>query len=327
MVVNGVESSCELPYMENQFIDYSLLSSPSPVIAAEELKKLHAALNTWGCFQLVNHGMSEEYLDEIRNVGKQFLGLPQEEKEKYARTPTNVEGYGNDSITSRNVPLTWQYRLILTTYPIEDRKLDRWPQTPHNFSELLNEYSMKVKRLHDTLVQNMALCLNLEENSFLEEYGETFNMISRFNLYIPCDLIDQIRASSIHADSSAMTFLLQDKQLEALEVQKDGNWFKAPVFPRAIFVNVGDQMEIMSNGIFKSAIHRVVPHPEKERISIPMFCSPAHHKEIGPLKALITEHQPPAYRRVNNYRDIFFRYHPTTTRPISTVKISNKRHV
>lgn len=77
--------------------------------------------------------MSEEYLEKVRNVGKEFFGLSEEEREKYSRTATNVEGYGIDSITSTNVPLKWQSRLKLTTYPLEERKLDRWPQTPHSF--------------------------------------------------------------------------------------------------------------------------------------------------------------------------------------------------
>uniref|UniRef100_A0A803MJL8 Non-haem dioxygenase N-terminal domain-containing protein n=1 Tax=Chenopodium quinoa TaxID=63459 RepID=A0A803MJL8_CHEQI len=127
--------AADLPYMENHVIDFSLLSSPSPDVVANELKKLHAALSSWGCFQLVNHGMSVEYLDKVRNVGFEFNRVPQEEKEKYARTATEPQGYGNDSITSNNVPLVWQSRLRLTTYPFEERQLERWPQTPQSFRE------------------------------------------------------------------------------------------------------------------------------------------------------------------------------------------------
>lgn len=83
--------------------------------------------------QLVNHGMSIEYLDEVRNVGKQFFSLPEEEKEKYSRTATDPEGYGTDSISSDNVPLKWQFRLFLAVYPLEARKVHRWPQSPQSF--------------------------------------------------------------------------------------------------------------------------------------------------------------------------------------------------
>lgn len=321
MAAGRIDTFSDLPYMENHTIDFSLLSSPSPAVASHELKKLHAALTSWGCFQLVNHGMSMDYLDEVRNVGRQFFGLSEEEKKKYSRTETDFDGYGNDSITSENVPLKWQSRLFLTAYPLEERKLDRWPLKPHSFRKVMHEYSANVLMLHDKLIQDMARCLNLEENSFVEEYQGTTHIISRFQFYVPCPYIDQIRASSIHADSCSMTFLLQDNQIEALEFEKDGKWFRAPVLPHAIFVNVGDQMEIMSNGIYKSAIHRVVPHPEKERISLPLFCGPAQHKEIGPLKALITEDQPALYKRVKNYREMFFRYHPTGIRPITAVKL------
>lgn len=317
-----VDSSLALPYMEIHMIDFSLLTSPSPDLASEELKKLHLALKSWGCFQLVNHGMSAEFLDEVRNMGKKFFALPEEEKEKYARIPPDHQGYGIDAIGgTENVPLKWQYRLSLVTYPLEKRKPDRWPQTPHSFRETCHEYTMNIKKLHDKMVQAMARCLNVRENAFLEEYGAPTEIISRYQLYVPCSLFDHIRTSSKHSDASTVTFLLQDKEIEGLEVEKDGQWFKAPVIPHALFVNVGDLMEIMSNGIFKSAVHRVVPNPEKGRTSLALFCCSPEQNEVGPLKELVTDDQPAIYQRVKNYRDIFFRYHPIGIRPITTLKI------
>ncbi|KAM1397017.1 hypothetical protein ACFX2I_014640 [Malus domestica] len=75
-------------------IDLALLTTFS--ISADELEKLRSALATWGCFQVINHGMSSEFLDEVREIAKQFFALPVEDKKKYLRQVNDIQGYGND---------------------------------------------------------------------------------------------------------------------------------------------------------------------------------------------------------------------------------------
>lgn len=57
----------------------------------------------------------------------------------------------------------------------------------------------------------------------------------------------------------------------------------------------------MSNGIFKSPVHRVVTNTDKLRISVAMFNEPEPEKEIGPVEGLIDENRPRLYRNVKNY--------------------------
>ena len=54
----------------------------------------------------------------------------------------------------------------------------------------------------------------------------------------------------------------------------------------------------MSNGIYKSPMHRVVTNVEKGKISIAMFNEPDPNKEIGPMEALIDEDRPRRYKSV-----------------------------
>lgn len=312
-----------LPWLDCPLIDYSLLSSSSASLAeaAEELRKFHSALVSWGSFQLINHGITDSLLDEVREVSRKFFVLPIEEREKHLRAPNDPEGYGNDTVMSQNVPHNWNDRLYLNVYPEDQRKLRLWPQTPSDFRGTLHEFTMKVKGVNETLVQAMARSLGLEDNSFLEEYGDRKTIAARINFYPKCPFPELVRASRTHSDASAMTILLQDKQVEGLQVYKDDKWFRVPIIPSALFVNVGDQMEIMSNGAFKSAVHRVVANSERERLSVAMFCSPDPGKEIGPLKKLINENQPPLYKTIRGYGEIFFRYHPKGERPITAIKI------
>ncbi|CAN1774757.1 Jasmonate-induced oxygenase 4 [Linum perenne] len=122
-------------------------------------------------------------------------------------------------------------------------------------------------------------------------------------------------------DASALTFLLQDKQVGGLQFLNGNEWFRVPIIPDALLVNVGDQVEIMSNGVFKSPVHRVVTNSEKERYSLAVFCIPSSEKEIKPAEGLISETRPALYKKVKDYVSIYFEYYQRGRRPIDAAMI------
>lgn len=93
----------------------------------------------------------------------------------------------------------------------------------------------------------MAKSLNLEEDCFVKECGERGSMFLRFNYYPPCPMADHVLGLKSHADGSTITFVLQDKEVEGLQVLKDNQWFKIPIIPDALVINVGDQIEVGNN--------------------------------------------------------------------------------
>ncbi|CAN1774755.1 Jasmonate-induced oxygenase 4 [Linum perenne] len=189
--------------------------------------------------------------------------------------------------------------------------------------ETLQEYGQKIEELNKILLKAMAKSLNLEENCFLDQYGggEEALMTARFNLYPTCPRPDQIIGAKPHADASALTFLLQDKQVGGLQFLNGNEWFRVPIIPDALLVNVGDQVEIMSNGVFKSPVHRVVTNSEKERYSLAVFCIPSSEKEIKPAEGLISETRPALYKKVKDYVSIYFEYYQRGRRPIDAAMI------
>ena len=56
--------------------------------------------------------------------------------------------------------------------------------------------------------------------------------------------------------------------------------------------------QIMSNGIFRSPVHRVVTNAEKERLSVALFYSIDPEREIQPAGKLIDENHPALYKKV-----------------------------
>ncbi|XP_021765371.1 probable 2-oxoglutarate-dependent dioxygenase ANS [Chenopodium quinoa] len=306
------------PLMDAPTIDFSLLSSSSP----DELAKLCSALSSWGCVQLVNHGIPLSILDEVREMSKQFFKLPLEEKEKYSSKGEDLEGYGNTNAVQRG-SLNWNDKLHLQVYPEDKRQLQFWPKNPEKFRTTLHDYSKMNRMILGTFLKAMARSLDLEEDRFLALWGdENEDMtFARFNFYPRCPMSDQVVGLKPHGDGTAITMLLQDNEVEGLQVVKDDRWFRVPVIPQAITILVGDQMEITSNGIFKSPTHKAVVNPKYDRISLAMLFIPSADREIGPLDELINEERPQLYKRLKDYGQVYTQSIPSGERPISIVKI------
>ena len=77
----------------------------------------------------------------------------------------------------------------------------------------------------------------------------------------------------------------------------------------------------MSNGMFKSPVHRVVTNSKNERNTLAVFCLPEREKEIGPVEELIDEKRTRTYKTVKNYVDSYFQNYQNDKRPLDAAKI------
>ncbi|KAI7735749.1 hypothetical protein M8C21_015406 [Ambrosia artemisiifolia] len=308
---NNASSPAKIPV-----IDLSLLTS-----SHLELDKLKTASTSWGCFQAINHGIEGSFLDKVREVSRLFFDLSAEEK-KCLSEENDVEGYGNDMVFSDDQILDWTDRLYLTAFPKDQQRLKFWPKNPTNFKEVVDDYISKIELINHVILKAVARSLNLEENCFLDQYGTASSkMVARFNYYPPCPWPDKVVGLKPHTDGSAFTFVLQDKEVEGLQVLKDGKWFGVPIVPDALMINVGEQIEIMSNGIFKSPVHRAMVNTKNQRISLAVFCMPQTIKDIGPVDGLITDVTPRLYKNVTFSTDFFFQNNQQGKRRLDVCKI------
>ncbi|CAL1374103.1 unnamed protein product [Linum trigynum] len=121
--------------------------------------------------------------------------------------------------------------------------------------------------------------------------------------YIPsCKQASKVIGLRPHSDVDGLTLLTQVNEVQGLQIKRDGKWVPIAPIPGAFVVNVGDIIEIMSNGEYKSVEHRVVVNPEKERLSIAAFHNTTSNAMIGPLPDLINrgeQKQAPKYKTVS----------------------------
>ncbi|XVE91265.1 hypothetical protein DITRI_Ditri20bG0139800 [Diplodiscus trichospermus] len=302
-------------------INLSLFSSStSSTKRQEELDNLKSALCSWGCFQAIGHGIPSSFLDKIRQITREFFEQPVEERMKYGKGVEEVEGYGADPTPEEGQFLDWQDRLFLTAYPEDLRDTRFWPESPDSFREVLEYYTCKMRMVTELVSKSMAKSLQLEENCFLKQFGERASLKMRFNYYSCCQRPEIVLGLKPHADGTGYTVILQD-DVEGLQVLQKEQWFTVPTIPNALLVLMGDQMEIMTNGMFKSPVHRVVTNKEKERTSIAAFYTPEIHKEIGPEDGLVNEERPRLFKKVKDYDTTHWEYYQRGMRALHIAQI------
>ncbi|CAL5046345.1 unnamed protein product [Urochloa decumbens] len=263
--------------------------------AAAEAARLRSALQSWG-HQPRHRGVSHGRRDE---ASREFFRQPLEEKQKHTNLVDGrhfqLEGYGNDRVASDDQVLDWCDRLYLKVEPQEERNLALWPTC---LRDVLHEFTEKCTRVKDRLLPEMAKLLELDDYYFVNQFGDKADTHARFNYYPPCPRPDLAFGLKPHSDATFISLLMVDSSVGGLQVLRDGAWYDVPARPHTLLINLGDQMEIMSNGIFKSPVHRVVTNAEKERLSVVLFYSVDPEREIQPAGKLIDENHPPLYKKV-----------------------------
>lgn len=303
-------------------IDIGLFSSSSATIIEKEneLQKLKSALCSWGCFQATGHGIPTTFLEKIRQVSREFFQQPMEERVKCSKRVDEMQGYGGDPTPEQGQFLDWQDRLFLEVDPEEVKKLEFWPENPKTFRQVLEDYTTKMKMITERVSIAMAQSLQLEENCFQNQLGKQAILQARFNYYSRCERPEMVLGLKPHGDGSAYTIILQD-DVEGLQVLKGEQWFTVPAISNALLVLMGDQMEIMTNGIFKSPLHRVVSNSDKDRYSIAMFLYPERSKEIGPEEGLINEEKPRVFKKVEDYGVVHWGYYQQGKRALHVAQV------
>ncbi|CAN1847234.1 Protein SRG1 [Linum perenne] len=98
----------------------------------------------------------------------------------------------------------------------------------------------------------------------------------------------------------AKALRMDEKEMKVLFEEEGWQQFRMNYYPPcALIVNVGDILEIVSNGVYRSIEHRATVNSEKERISVATFLSPRLDGEIGPAPSLVTPNSPAQFRRIS----------------------------
>ena len=172
--------------------------------------------------------------------------------------------------------------------------------------EYMKNTQIVIKRLLDVLMKrlNVTKLDNVKENILMG--SKRINL----NFYPICPNPDLTVGVGRHSDVSTLTILLQD-EIGGLyvRVQETEKWVHVPPIKGSLVINIGDALQIMSNGRYKSVEHRVAANGNNDRISVPIFVNPRPSDLISPFPEVLANGEKAIYKQVlySDYVKHFFR--------------------
>ncbi|CAD6203206.1 unnamed protein product [Miscanthus lutarioriparius] len=257
-----------------------------------------AACREWGFFQAVNHGVRPELLRGARAAWRGFFRQPAEVRERYANSPATYEGYGSRLGTAKGGPLDWGDYYFLHLLPPSLKSHEKWPSLPSSLRGTTEEYGEEVLQLCRRVMRLLSGGLGLEagrlQAAFGGEGGE--GACLRVNFYPRCPQPELTLGVAGHSDPGGMTMLLVDDHVKGLQVRSPGGeWIIVDPVPDAFIVNVGDQIQVLSNAAYKSVEHRVTVSAAEDRLSMAFFYNPRSDLPIAPMAELVGPDLPALY--------------------------------
>ncbi|XVF34761.1 hypothetical protein REPUB_Repub18cG0086800 [Reevesia pubescens] len=256
----------------------------------------------WGAFQVINHGIPISFLHETEYQTRRLFSLPTERKLLAVRSAEGVTGYGLARISTFFDKLMWSEGFSIIGSPMEHAS-QLWPEDHAKFCKVMDQCQEKMKILSEKIVALMIGSLGLTHEKDVKWFEPTngcdqSTCVLQLNSYPVCPDPGQAMGLAPHTDSSLFTLIYQGT-IGGLQLYNDNaGWVPVEPIEGALVLNVGDLMSIITNGKFKSVLHRAVVNNTHHRVSSAYFYGPPIDAKISPLKKLIDHDHPPLYRPV-----------------------------
>ncbi|PIN09145.1 Iron/ascorbate family oxidoreductase [Handroanthus impetiginosus] len=280
---------------ERPTVAYNHFSNDIPVISLtgidengpkriEICQKIVAACEDWGIFQVVDHGVDSELINEMTRLAREFFDLPAEEKLRFDMSGGKKGGFIVSSPFQGEVVRDWREIVTYFSYPINARDYSRWPDKPEGWRAVTEAYSEKLMQLGCKLLEVLSEAMGLEKDALAKACVEMDQKMV-VNFYPKCPHPGRTLGLKRHTDPGMITLLLQD-QVGGLQATRNGGktWITVQPVDGAFVVNLGDHGHYLSNGRFKNADHQAVVNSNYSRLSIATFQNPAPDAIVYPLK-------------------------------------------
>lgn len=255
---------------------------------------LREATHEYGFFYLVGHGVPHELVERVMAVSRRFFDLP--EADKLAIENLNspqFRGYTRVGGELTQGKVDWREQIdigvereaVEATPETPDAvvpdymRLDgpnQWPAALPELRETVSEWYAELSRVALTLLRAWAVSLGAPEDTFDAAFAERPSTLIKIVRYPGKSDPEPKQGVGAHKDSGVLTLLLVEPGKGGLQVEKDGEWIDAPPVDDAFVVNIGELLEVATDGYLKATVHRVIsPRIGDDRISIPFFYAPA----------------------------------------------------
>ena len=257
-------------------------------------RALHDAARDVGFLYLTGHGIPQHRFDALQAAAESFFALPMDAKmQLYIGRSANHRGYvpeGEEVFAGGTKDRKEAFDLSIDLPADHPESVgnpllgpNQWPDVP-GFAEAVGGYYAEVFALGRRLMRGFALAMGEPADRFDGRINTPPSQLRLIHYPVDSDATDIVGIGA-HTDYECFTLLHSTSP--GLEVMNGrGEWIDAPPLPGAFIVNIGDMMEILTNGAFAATSHRV-RRVREERYSFPLFFSLDYHTRVEPLARFV----------------------------------------
>ncbi|MEV4461010.1 2-oxoglutarate and iron-dependent oxygenase domain-containing protein [Microbispora sp. NPDC049633] len=271
----------------------ALTGSGSGRERAEVARRIEAACLDSGFFYISGHGVPGDLVARLREAAARFFRLPPEHKSRISmdRGGRAWRGYfpvGGELTSGRPDLKEGVYFGAEHDHddprPLHGRNL--FPDEVPEMRPAVLAYMDALTHVGQAVMRGVALSLGLDEDYFAAGYTATPTILFRIFHYPPPPYADPDEwGVGEHTDYGLLTLLLQDDN-PGLQVHTARGWIEAPPIPGTLVCNIGDMLDKLTGGLYRSTPHRVRNETGRDRLSFPFFFDPGWDCEVPPLPAL-----------------------------------------
>ena len=288
-----------------------LSGAPSSLSVSSCANEIDSACRHSGFFRITNHGVSADLRQRLDKLSREFFALDNSLKAKCAMPLAGSAWRGwfgvGDELTS-GVPDRKEGLYIGQQLPADDPRVtaqtplhgaNLYPQVPAELGACADEWFAEMQKLGAALMRGVALGLQMPADWFARTIAREPTCLFRIFHYPPID-ISRVPQDGIsewgvaeHTDYGLLTILAQDdcgglqvKMPSAVSGTKsdlDDIWLDVPAEPDVFVVNIGDMLDRLTLGRYRSTAHRVKNSSGRERMSYPFFIDPSWDASVEPL--------------------------------------------
>jgi isopenicillin N synthase-like dioxygenase len=258
---------------------------------------IETACRRTGFFYVTGHGIPADAFADLERASRRFFALPEADKAEIAMAKGGIAWRGwfpvGAELTSGQSDLKEGLYLgselaaddprVQAGLPFHGPNL--WPRQVPELRDAVLRYLDATTAAAKALIAGVALSLGLEDDYFERHYTADPTILFRIFSYPASSESDRTAAPwgvGEHTDYGLLTLLAQDEH-GGLQVRTETGWLDAPPIPGALVCNIGDMLDRLTGGRYRSTPHRVLNRSGADRLSFPFFFDPNLAAAIRPL--------------------------------------------